>query len=194
VTANLERKYGLDKPVWEQYVLYVAHAVRGDLGISFTYQDRNVRDIILSGMPITGRLAALALALVAAWTAYQPVRSVHAGDAALARLDQGAFGPAVSIAQIAVERNPLSVDPLFELAAIQQARGHTPEAERALERAVQVQPASAEAWRRLGRLRLTALSQPRKALEDFRAAYYLDPQNPQSWSDLVVATRAVKAG
>jgi ABC-type dipeptide/oligopeptide/nickel transport system permease component len=62
-TANLMHKYGLDKPIPEQYVLYVAHALHGDLGISFTYQDRNVSDIILSGMPITGRLAALALAI-----------------------------------------------------------------------------------------------------------------------------------
>ncbi len=61
VTLNLEHKYGLDKPIPEQYVLYVVRALHGDLGISYTYQDRNVRDIILSGMPITGRLAALAL-------------------------------------------------------------------------------------------------------------------------------------
>jgi oligopeptide transport system permease protein len=61
VTANLEHKYGLDKPIPEQYLLYVGHALRGDLGISYTYQDRNVRDIIASGMPTTGRLAGLAL-------------------------------------------------------------------------------------------------------------------------------------
>ena len=138
-------------------------------------------------------LLAVAVALIASWAAFQPVRSVHAGDEALKRLDQGAFEPAASIAEIAVKRNPLSVDPLFELAAIQQARGQTPEALRALERAVQVQPASAEAWRRLGRFRLDVLSQPRKALQELQTAYYLDPQNPVSWSDLVLATRAVKA-
>ena len=61
--ANLEHKYGLDKPVPEQYLLYIGNALHGDLGISFVYQDRNVRDIILGGMPITGKLAALALAI-----------------------------------------------------------------------------------------------------------------------------------
>ena len=61
------------------------------------------------------------------------MRSVHAGDEALARLDRGDYEQAVAIAQIAVDRNPLSVDPLFELAAIQQARGQTPEAKAALE-------------------------------------------------------------
>jgi oligopeptide transport system permease protein len=61
VTANLMHKYGLDKPIPEQYLLYVGHALRGDLGISYTYQDRNVRDIIASGLPTTGRLAGIAL-------------------------------------------------------------------------------------------------------------------------------------
>jgi hypothetical protein len=140
-----------------------------------------------------GALLAVVLALAAAWAAYQPVRSVHAGDQALERLEQGAFEPAASIAQIAVDRNPLAVDPLFELAAIQQARGQTPEALRALEKAVDVQPANAETWRRLGRFRLDTLAQPRRALDDFQVAYYLDPQNRQSWSDLIYATRAVEA-
>ena len=138
-------------------------------------------------------LLALAAALLASWAAYQPVRSVHAGDEALERLERRAFEPAVSIAQIAVDRNPLAVDPLFELAAIQQARGQTPEAEAAYEKATDVQPANAETWRRLGRFRLEALDEPRRALENFQVAYYLDPQNPASWEDLILATRAVDA-
>lgn len=61
VQTNLEHKYGLDKPLPVQYLTYVANAARGDFGISYTYQDRDVRDIILSGMPTTARLAALGL-------------------------------------------------------------------------------------------------------------------------------------
>ena len=99
----------------------------------------------------------------------------------------------MAIAQHAVDLNPLSVDPLFDLAAIQQARGQTPSAGDALVKATEVQPANAEAWRRLGRFRLDVLSQPRAALKDFQVAYYLDPQNPTSWSDLILATRAVRA-
>ena len=149
----------------------------------------------LAPTPLQGAFAALAIvtAVLAAWAAYQPVRSVHAGDAALEKLEQGAYEPAAATAQLAVDRNPLSVDPLFELAAIQQSRGQTPEAKAALVRATEVQPANAEVWRRLGQFRLDALAEPRAALKDFQAAYYLDPQNPRSWSDLVVATRAVQA-
>ncbi len=115
-------------------------------------------------------LAALAIAtaLLASWAAYQPQRSVAAGDKALALLDQGKYEQAVATAQTAVDRNPLSPEPLFELAAIQQARGQTPEAKAALIRATEVQPASAEAWRRLGQFRLDALSEPRAALKNFQ--------------------------
>jgi tetratricopeptide (TPR) repeat protein len=145
--------------------------------------------------PVAGVLAALALAtaLVAAFAAYQPVRAENLGDTALDQADRGAYEQAVATAEEAVDTNPLSTDPLFELAAIQQGRGQTPEAKAALIKATEVQPASAEAWRRLGQFRLDALSEPRTALKDFQVAYYLDPQNTKSWTDLIVATRAVQA-
>ena len=138
-------------------------------------------------------VAVVAIALAAAWSAYQPVRAVHAGDAAFERLDLGQPGAAADIARIATERNPLSVDPLFEQSAIEQARGRTPEAQRALERAVDLQPANAETWRRLGEFRLTVLNDPQGALDAFKAAYYLDPKSPASTSDVVEASRAAQA-
>jgi tetratricopeptide (TPR) repeat protein len=145
--------------------------------------------------PLHGLAAVLVLvlALAAAWTAFQPVRAVHASDRAFDRLDQGQPGAAAEIAQIATRRNPLSADPQFELAAIEQARGRAQEAEAALERAVGLEPASAEAWRRLGRLRLSVLNDPKGALSAFQAAYYLDPHSPESTSDIVEAGRATGA-
>jgi hypothetical protein len=141
--------------------------------------------------PLRGLAAALVLvlAVAGAWTAFQPVRAVNAGDAAFDRLDRGQPEAAASIARIATERNPLSVDPLFELATIEGLRGRTREAERALERAVELQPANAEAWRRLGRLRMQA-GRPDEALRAFRAAYYLDPRGQTSESDVLEASRA----
>jgi hypothetical protein len=146
--------------------------------------------------PLHGMAAALVLviAVAAAWTAFQPVRAVHAGDEAFDRLDRGQPNAAASIATIATKRNPLSVDPLFELSAIEQARGRLPQARDALERAVRLQPASPEAWRRLGELRLDALNDPKGALSAFQAAYYLDPKNPASTSDILAASRASATG
>lgn len=42
----LNRKFNLDKPEWQQYLLYMWGAIRGDLGPSFQYKDRNVSEIL----------------------------------------------------------------------------------------------------------------------------------------------------
>src|ERR671939_1611261 len=60
VQANLNAKYSLDKPAWQQYLIYMGNAVRGDLGPSYTYQDRSVTQIILQGLPNTASLGVLA--------------------------------------------------------------------------------------------------------------------------------------
>src|SRR3954469_24838421 len=60
VIANLNAKYNLDKPAWQQYLIYMSGAIRGDLGPSYTYQDRSVTQIILSGLPATASLGLLA--------------------------------------------------------------------------------------------------------------------------------------
>jgi tetratricopeptide (TPR) repeat protein len=136
----------------------------------------------------------LVIAVAAAWSALQPVRSVNATDVAQARFERGEVGPAASIARIAHDRNPLSVDPLFQLAAIEVSAGNVPPAQRALERAVQLEPANPETWRQLGRLRLDRLKDARGALKAFQYAYYLDPQAAQSVNDVVVTARIVAAG
>jgi oligopeptide transport system permease protein len=64
VVANLNAKYNLDKPAWQQYLIYMGNALRGDLGPSYTYQDRSVTQIILGGLPNTASLGLFA-ALVA---------------------------------------------------------------------------------------------------------------------------------
>ena len=137
-----------------------------------------------------GAALVLVFAAAAAWTALQPVRALHAGDVAIGRLEKGELDAAVSIAEIAHDRNPLSPEPLWERAYIEEQRGRLANAERALQQGVEIQPASAEAWRRLGRFQLSTLNQPADAVASFRAAYFLDPRNPQSTSDLLEATRA----
>lgn len=65
IVANLNARYNLDKPAWQQYLIYMAGVLHGDLGPSYTYQDRSVTQIILGGLPATASLGVLA-ALVAA--------------------------------------------------------------------------------------------------------------------------------
>ncbi len=63
VVATLNRKYGLDKPVWEQYVDFVGNALHGDLGVSYQRQDKPVTQIILSGFKVSATLGLMALGL-----------------------------------------------------------------------------------------------------------------------------------
>ena len=59
VLANLEAKYNLDKPLVEQYGLYLWDLVQGDLGLSFE-TNREVSTIIREGLEVSAQLGATA--------------------------------------------------------------------------------------------------------------------------------------
>jgi ABC-type dipeptide/oligopeptide/nickel transport system permease component len=61
IRKNLERKYGLDKPVVEQYFVFLGNMATGDFGISFTQQNRRVNDIIRDHFPVSATLGILAI-------------------------------------------------------------------------------------------------------------------------------------
>lgn len=61
VQADLEAKYGFDKPLAVQYLRYMGNLLRGDLGLSTKYPQRTVNEIIWLGFPVTLTLAAFAL-------------------------------------------------------------------------------------------------------------------------------------
>ncbi len=62
VRQQWREAYGLDKPVGEQYVRWIANAARGDLGYSFSYR-RPVRDVFADAVPNTLVLSGLGLLL-----------------------------------------------------------------------------------------------------------------------------------
>lgn len=55
IMANLKAKYGLDKPAWEQYFIYLGNAVQGDLGISIAY-DRPITRMISESFAVSASL------------------------------------------------------------------------------------------------------------------------------------------
>jgi ABC-type dipeptide/oligopeptide/nickel transport system permease component len=61
IRKNLEIKYGLDKPVVQQYLIYMGNMLKGDFGISFTQQNRSVNDIIVKHFPVSATLGILAI-------------------------------------------------------------------------------------------------------------------------------------
>jgi ABC-type dipeptide/oligopeptide/nickel transport system permease component len=60
---NLAAHYGLDRPLHEQFVIFVRNAVRGDFGNSFVYRSRTVREILVDTFPVSLLLGSMALAL-----------------------------------------------------------------------------------------------------------------------------------
>jgi len=61
IKANLYEKYGLDKPINERFVLYMKNTLSGDLGMSMTYKNRKVVDIIKQSFPISADLGIRAI-------------------------------------------------------------------------------------------------------------------------------------
>ncbi|GAA3957535.1 ABC transporter permease [Allohahella marinimesophila] len=61
IYATLQAYYGLDKPLGEQYLIYMQRLLQGDFGVSFTQQNRSVNDIIAEHFSVSAILGLLAL-------------------------------------------------------------------------------------------------------------------------------------
>src|SRR5262245_6780711 len=59
--ARLRAEYGLDRPLWRQFLSYVGGIVRGDFGLSFRFASTPVIDVIAPGLLVTPLLAGGAL-------------------------------------------------------------------------------------------------------------------------------------
>lgn len=63
VLANLQAKYHLDLPLWQQYLLYLKSLLLGDLGASFRYADWSVNDLVANALPVSAAIGGSALVL-----------------------------------------------------------------------------------------------------------------------------------
>ena len=61
--AALEARYGLDKPLWQQYLTWLSGVVRFDFGDSFEYPGESVTGIIARTWPVTFHLGIMAVLL-----------------------------------------------------------------------------------------------------------------------------------
>jgi cytochrome c-type biogenesis protein CcmH/NrfG len=146
-------------------------------------------------LPAAGELSALRVgiaatvvagALLAAWTEWQPQRSMDASEQAFALLKRNPVG-ALSAAQAGVERDPLSALALFRLAAVQNTTGQSALARATLQKAVRLQPSNPETWTTLGEYDMS--KNPHAAVEELRAAVYLNPQSVPIQNAYVEALR-----
>jgi oligopeptide transport system permease protein len=61
ILKNLEAKYHMDEPLWQQYFRYLKDLSQGDLGPSFKHANRTVNEIIGEALPVSLELGLLSL-------------------------------------------------------------------------------------------------------------------------------------
>lgn len=63
IEAQIMVKYGLDRPLHEQYFDYLGDVVRGDFGPSLRNKDRTVSELIAEGFPVSATIGGCAMLL-----------------------------------------------------------------------------------------------------------------------------------
>ncbi|MEJ0041263.1 MAG: hypothetical protein WDM81_03095 [Rhizomicrobium sp.] len=63
IEHNIKAAYNLDKPVWQQYAIYLGKLAHGDLGPSYKNKDFTVNELIADGLPVSAMLGLSAMAL-----------------------------------------------------------------------------------------------------------------------------------
>ncbi len=63
IEHNIKAAYNLDKPVYEQYFIYLDKLLHGDFGPSYKTKDFTVSELIADGFPVTARLGGIAIVL-----------------------------------------------------------------------------------------------------------------------------------
>jgi len=147
-------------------------AGRGPLNAPIGRRSRR-RSLLASPGASAALVALAAAALVCCWAIWQPLRAANADSAAISAFTSGQTNAAIADARAAAARDPLSTEPLWELAAIFAATGDPGAAHAELLHAVELQPENAQSWQQLGFYELKR-RQPRAALSALGRAHSLD--------------------
>jgi len=108
VRANLERLYGLDRPLPVQYLRYLGALLHGDFGPSLRQRDFTVRELIGQGLPLSATLGACAIALAL-------LAGIPAGIAAALWRSAGADFALATLAALGVALPSFVIGPLLAL-------------------------------------------------------------------------------
>jgi oligopeptide transport system permease protein len=106
---QLMRKYGLDRPLGEQYLRFLGNAARLDFGVSYHYPGRTVREIIAEAFPVSAELGGWALLLAV-------LLGVPLGVVAAARKNGLADVGAMSVALAGISIPNFVLGPLLVMA------------------------------------------------------------------------------
>lgn len=108
IRQNVLAAYGLDQPVWKQYVDYMVALVQGDLGPSLKFRDKSVAQIIGEGFPVSATIGALSISLAV-------LLGTLFGSIAALRQNTGADYGVVAFATVGIVIPPFVVGPILAL-------------------------------------------------------------------------------
>jgi oligopeptide transport system permease protein len=109
ILRNLEAHYGLDKPLYRQYLDYLGSLLRADLGPSFKYPNRTVNEIIADKVPVSAELGGISLGIAL-------VIGISLGTLAAVRRNTWVDYVASSFGMIGISIPTFVVGPLLVLA------------------------------------------------------------------------------
>ena len=108
IEHNIKAAYDLDKPVYQQYFIYLGKLAHGDLGPSYKNKDFTVTELIADGLPVSARLglSAILLAIIVGTTL---------GTAAALRQNRAFDYAAMSAAMIGITIPTFVMAPILTL-------------------------------------------------------------------------------
>lgn len=132
-----------------------------------------------SPLAAAGAATTIAVALIVAWSQWQPLRSEQSAAAGSIALANGQIAAARADELTAIARNPLDITPLFYLADTYIQAGRLGRAQATFERAVALQPSNAASWKQLWQFHLNFTSDLRARERALDTAVYLNPWDPE---------------
>ena len=108
IKANVEKKFGMNRPLGVQYVDYLRGVAHGDFGPSLKYQDKTVLDVLRENYPVSLRLGLTAILIAT-------VTGVSLGVLAALRQNQSADYLTVGVAIVGVTIPGFVTAPLLQL-------------------------------------------------------------------------------
>jgi oligopeptide transport system permease protein len=108
IEHNIKAAYDLDKPVYEQYLIYLGKLARGDLGPSYKNKDFTVGELIADGLPVSAKLGLSAIVLAIAF-------GLTMGTIAALRQNNAADYSVMSLAMIGITIPTFVMAPILTL-------------------------------------------------------------------------------
>ncbi len=108
IRERLLERYGMDQPVWKQYLDYMVNLARGDLGPSLKFHDKDVAELIGEGFPVSIMIGSLSM-LLAVFV------GTLLGAVAALRQNKSSDFAVMGFAMIGVSIPPLVMGPILAL-------------------------------------------------------------------------------